>query len=66
MNVRVPIKIIETAVAPQREAKKVAKFRPDLLQTEDHHLCPGCGEPVAIRLVLEVIEDGAPVVIVPV
>lgn len=49
--------IIETARPPSRPAAKVADFKPTLLQTEEHHLCPGCGEPVAIRLVLEVIEE---------
>ena len=57
MNVRVPIKIIQTEVPPEQPAKKVANFRPDLLQTEDHHLCPGCGEPVAVRLILETIQE---------
>lgn len=49
--------ILRTDRAPEVPAKKVASFKPTLLQTEDHHLCPGCGEPVAIRLVLEVIEE---------
>ncbi|MFX8708205.1 hypothetical protein ABTM42_20110, partial [Acinetobacter baumannii] len=38
-------------------ARQIAPFKPALLQTEEHGLCPGCGEPVAIRLVLEVIEE---------
>lgn len=57
MNVRVPISVLQTAKPPSVPAKKVADFKPTLLQTEDHHLCPGCGEPVAIRLVLEVIQE---------
>ena len=30
---------------------------PTLLQTGEHDLCPGCGEPVAIRILLETLED---------
>ena len=51
------ISVLETDHPPEVPARKVASFKPSLLQTEDHHLCPGCGEPVAIRLVLEVIEE---------
>ncbi len=32
-------------------------MRPALLLHEDHDLCPGCGEPVAIRVLLEAIEE---------
>jgi len=35
----------------------VGRYRPALLLHEDHDLCPGCGEPVAIRMLLEVIEE---------
>lgn len=48
---------VETTRPPSAEATKIADFKPSLLQTEEHHLCPGCGESVAIRLVLEVIEE---------
>lgn len=30
---------------------------PPLLQTGEHDLCPGCGEPVAIRILLETIAE---------
>ena len=49
--------IVMTTRPPEAPSNKVASFKPTLLQTEEHHLCPGCGEPVAIRLVLEVIEE---------
>lgn len=49
--------IVQTVRPPSVPSTKVADFKPALLQTEEHHLCPGCGEPVAIRLVLEVIEE---------
>lgn len=31
--------------------------RPSLLLTGQHSLCPGCGEPIALRVVLELIEE---------
>lgn len=49
--------IIPTATPPDRPSTRVAETKPRLLQSEEHHLCPGCGEPVAIRLILEVIEN---------
>jgi 2-oxoglutarate ferredoxin oxidoreductase subunit beta len=42
------------AVIPGR---KVASFMPSLMQSGEHELCPGCGHPVAWRLVLEVLEE---------
>ncbi|HEX4659034.1 MAG TPA: thiamine pyrophosphate-dependent enzyme [Streptosporangiaceae bacterium] len=38
-------------------ARQVARARPNLLQTTEHHFCSGCGEPIAMRLILEVIEE---------
>lgn len=38
-------------------ARRVAAAAPSLFQTLDHHLCPGCGHPVAWRLLAEVLED---------
>lgn len=49
--------LIDTRHTPERASQKVADTKPSLLQSEDHGLCPGCGEPVAIRVVLEVIEE---------
>jgi 2-oxoglutarate ferredoxin oxidoreductase subunit beta len=37
--------------------KVVGKQKPDLLLTEAHHMCPGCGEPLALRGYLEAIEE---------
>jgi 2-oxoglutarate ferredoxin oxidoreductase subunit beta len=37
--------------------KVVGKQKPDLLLTETHHMCPGCGEPLALRGYLEAIEE---------
>ncbi len=44
--------------APAREpAEQLGAFKPRLLLHEDHDLCPGCGEPLAIRLLLDVIDE---------
>jgi 2-oxoglutarate ferredoxin oxidoreductase subunit beta len=48
---------VEIAVPLEQLGRKIVPFKPALLQTSDHHLCAGCGEPVAIRLVAEVIEE---------
>ena len=36
---------------------EVAAKKPRLLLTEEHHLCPGCGEPTAVRLLLDVLDE---------
>ena len=36
--------------------RKVAA-KPDLLLSTQHSLCPGCGEPLALRTILEVIAE---------
>lgn len=38
------------------KASKAASAHPSLILGE-HSLCPGCGEPVALRLLLEVLQD---------
>ncbi len=43
--------------APDRRPPRSAGTRAALQLTEDHHLCPGCGHPVAWRLLLEVIAE---------
>ncbi len=35
----------------------VTEFKPNLLQSSEHELCPGCGHPVAWRAVLEAVAD---------
>jgi 2-oxoglutarate ferredoxin oxidoreductase subunit beta len=35
----------------------VGEKTPQLLQTGEHDLCPGCGEPVALRILLETVTD---------
>ncbi|RLK09741.1 2-oxoglutarate ferredoxin oxidoreductase subunit beta [Micromonospora sp. M71_S20] len=48
--------IIDTSGPPAGPARKVADPKPSLLLGE-HSLCPGCGEPVALRLLLEVLQE---------
>jgi 2-oxoglutarate ferredoxin oxidoreductase subunit beta len=48
--------VLDTSVAPTG-AKKVGGLTPDLLLTQEHNLCPGCGEPLALRLFLESLEE---------
>ncbi len=42
---------------PTEPARRLGHFKPRLLLHEDHDLCPGCGEPVAIRTMLDVIDE---------
>jgi 2-oxoglutarate ferredoxin oxidoreductase subunit beta len=42
---------------PPEAAHKVGDLKPDLLLTQEHHMCPGCGEPLALRIVLETIAE---------
>jgi 2-oxoglutarate ferredoxin oxidoreductase subunit beta len=48
---------IDTSAAPTVPARKVEALKPSLLLTQEHHMCPGCGEPLAVRQFLETIED---------
>ncbi len=47
---------LRTDQAPEG-AQKVGEYKPELLLKEDHHLCPGCGEPLVVRMMLEAIEE---------
>ena len=46
---------VDTKQAPARGATRTGVFAPGLQLCVDHDLCPGCGEPVALRLLLELI-----------
>ncbi len=46
--------VIPSSEAPT-DASRVADFTPDLIDVGEHHLCPGCGEPIAIRAVMDAI-----------
>jgi 2-oxoglutarate ferredoxin oxidoreductase subunit beta len=48
---------IDTSSAPTVPARKVEALKPELLLTREHQMCPGCGEPLAVRQFLETIEE---------
>jgi 2-oxoglutarate ferredoxin oxidoreductase subunit beta len=48
---------VRTDAPPTRAAKRTGEFAPELQLSVDHDLCPGCGEPLALRLVLELIAE---------
>jgi 2-oxoglutarate ferredoxin oxidoreductase subunit beta len=48
---------LNTDRPPERPARQTGAFSSGLQLTTDHDLCPGCGEPVALRAILEAIED---------
>ena len=51
------LRVLDTDRPPSEPAQRVAELQPKLLIDGEHDLCPGCGEPLAIRLLLEVIEE---------
>ena len=54
--VRGPV-IVPTDEPPVAPAHMVDDFTPELIDVGEHHLCPGCGEPIAIRLAVEAIAE---------
>jgi 2-oxoglutarate ferredoxin oxidoreductase subunit beta len=51
------VQVIPSDVAPTRPAKIVEDFAPSLMTPGEHSLCPGCGEPIAIRSAMEMISE---------
>jgi 2-oxoglutarate ferredoxin oxidoreductase subunit beta len=51
------MRFIPTDAPPEHPAHQVGDYKPDLLLTQEHHLCPGCGEPLALRILLETIQE---------
>lgn len=49
--------VVPTDQPPSEAARLVEDFTPALIDVGTHHLCPGCGEPVAMRSVLESVVD---------
>jgi 2-oxoglutarate ferredoxin oxidoreductase subunit beta len=47
---------VDTTQAPAG-AQRTGEFKPALQLSVQHDLCPGCGEPLALRLILEAIEE---------
>jgi 2-oxoglutarate ferredoxin oxidoreductase subunit beta len=48
---------VDTSTPPSVPARKVEDLKPALLLTQEHQMCPGCGEPLAARQFLETIDD---------
>jgi 2-oxoglutarate ferredoxin oxidoreductase subunit beta len=49
--------VVPTAEPPSRPAHLVDDFTPQLVDVGTHQLCPGCGEPIAIRSVMETVAE---------
>jgi 2-oxoglutarate/2-oxoacid ferredoxin oxidoreductase subunit beta len=49
--------IVDTSTPPRRPARLVDDFAPPLILPGAHKLCAGCGEPAAIRSVVEMIDE---------
>jgi 2-oxoglutarate ferredoxin oxidoreductase subunit beta len=49
--------ILPTAEPPERAARLIHDFTPDLIEVGAHHLCPGCGEPIAMRSIVEAVAE---------
>jgi 2-oxoglutarate ferredoxin oxidoreductase subunit beta len=49
--------VLKTDAPPSRPARRIGDIKPSLMLSEDHDLCPGCGEPLALRMMLEAIEE---------
>jgi 2-oxoglutarate/2-oxoacid ferredoxin oxidoreductase subunit beta len=49
--------VVPTDRPPSEPARLVRDFTPDLIDVGTHHLCPGCGEPVAMRAAVEAISE---------
>ena len=47
---------LPTDAPPTEPARLVDDFKPALIDVSEHQLCPGCGEPIAMRSILEAIE----------
>jgi 2-oxoglutarate ferredoxin oxidoreductase subunit beta len=51
------IPVVPSSQPPERAARLVDDFTPPLILRGEHELCPGCGEPAAIRSATEIIEE---------
>jgi 2-oxoglutarate ferredoxin oxidoreductase subunit beta len=49
--------VLPTVAPPVEPARLVEDFTPALIDVGAHSLCPGCGEPVAVRLAVEAIAE---------
>jgi 2-oxoglutarate ferredoxin oxidoreductase subunit beta len=53
----VPVTFLPTDRPPTEPARLVDDFTPDLIDVGAHHLCPGCGEPIAMRSIVEAVSE---------
>lgn len=51
------MRIVPTTSPPDLPARLVDDFTPALIDVGAHHLCPGCGEPVAVRCAVEAVAE---------
>jgi 2-oxoglutarate/2-oxoacid ferredoxin oxidoreductase subunit beta len=51
------LRVVATDAPPTEPARLVDDFTPALIEVGEHHLCPGCGEPIAMRSVVEAIVE---------
>jgi 2-oxoglutarate ferredoxin oxidoreductase subunit beta len=49
--------VVPTDQPPETGATLVDDFTPTLIDVGEHHLCPGCGEPIAMRSAVEAVEE---------
>ncbi len=49
--------VVPSDAPPAEPARLVDDFTPSLIDVGSHQLCPGCGEPIAVRSAVEVIEE---------
>ncbi len=49
--------IIPTGQPPDRESTLIHDFTPGLIDVGAHQLCPGCGEPIAMRSIVEAVAE---------
>jgi 2-oxoglutarate ferredoxin oxidoreductase subunit beta len=52
-----PTEFVPTSGPPEAPARLVDDFTPALVDVGLHHLCPGCGEPIAMRSLVEAIAE---------
>jgi 2-oxoglutarate ferredoxin oxidoreductase subunit beta len=51
------LRIVPTDRPPTEPARLVDDHTPDLIDVGTHHLCPGCGEPIAMRSIVQAVAD---------
>ena len=54
---RLRLPVIATDRPPARAATLVHDFTPELIDIGAHQLCPGCGEPIAMRSIVEAVAE---------